>query len=149
MRPKLCGQSAGRVLVIEIFFFFRKFLEYPRLPENAWRYSNFQLSIISGQSRLHQYGWSRENAVQYLMKNAAFSRDASEAEVDRYISLPGQAVSYKVGERKIWELRKKFVEDGAESLKDFHGYLLQCEGPLANVETCLNSKFKIISVRHK
>ena len=97
---------------------------------------------------LHAYGWSRENAVQYLMKNAAFSRDASEAEVDRYISLPGQAVSYKVGERKIWELRKKFVEDGAESLKDFHGYLLQCEGPLANVETCLDSKFKIISVRH-
>ena len=91
---------------------------------------------------LHQYGWSRENAIDYLVKNAAFSRLASEAEVDRYISLPGQAVSYKVGERKILELRKKFVEEDGENLKDFHAYLLQCEGPLSNVESCLDARFQ-------
>ena len=91
---------------------------------------------------LHQYGWSRQNAIDYLVKNAAFSRGASEAEVDRYISLPGQAVSYKVGERKILELRKKFVEERGENLKDFHAYLLQCEGPLSNVESCLDARFQ-------
>ena len=91
---------------------------------------------------LHQYGWSRQNAIDYLVKNAAFSRGASEAEVDRYISLPGQAVSYKVGERKILELRKKFVEERGENLKDFHACLLQCEGPLSNVESCLDARFQ-------
>ena len=48
VRPKLCGQSARRVLVIEIFFFFKKFLEYLGLPENAWHYPNFQLLLNFG-----------------------------------------------------------------------------------------------------
>ena len=71
------------------------------------------------------------------MKNSAFSRLASEAEVDRYITLPGQAVSYKVGERKIQELRKLYVEERGFDLKDFHKNLLLCEGPLEFLEDCI------------
>jgi uncharacterized protein (DUF885 family) len=56
---------------------------------------------------LHAFGWTRERAIAYLEDNAALSPAFAEAEVDRYIVLPGQATAYKIGELKIKALRAR------------------------------------------
>ncbi|GAP65288.1 hypothetical protein MBSD_n0577 [Mizugakiibacter sediminis] len=56
---------------------------------------------------VHHLGWTRERAIAYLRDNTALSEHEVETEVDRYISWPGQALSYKLGELKILELRRK------------------------------------------
>ena len=65
------------------------------------------------------------------------SEAAAQAEVDRYITLPGQAVAYKIGEREILKMRKKFTSSGFD-LKEFHTAIMNCEGPLDLLESCLN-----------
>ncbi len=54
---------------------------------------------------LHRYGWSRRQAIDYLASHTALSSHEVETEVDRYISWPGQALSYKLGELTIRRLR--------------------------------------------
>ena len=88
---------------------------------------------------IHKYGWTKESAAKFISDNTAFSAEAANAEVDRYISLPGQAVSYKVGEREIQRLRKKFTESSNFDLKKFHTAILNCEGPLATLESCVKN----------
>ena len=56
---------------------------------------------------IHAKGWSREQAVNYMSSNTALSLHEVNTEIDRYISWPGQALSYKIGELKIRELRSK------------------------------------------
>ena len=56
---------------------------------------------------IHAFGWDRQKAIQFMLRNSALSRKNIENEVDRYISWPGQAVAYKTGEMRIRELRKK------------------------------------------
>ena len=56
---------------------------------------------------LHRYGWSREKAIQYSLEHEPEDVKNVEAEIDRYMAIPGQAVSYKVGELKIQELKKR------------------------------------------
>jgi uncharacterized protein (DUF885 family) len=56
---------------------------------------------------VHHLGWTRERAIAYLTDNTALSQHEIETEVDRYISWPGQALSYKLGEMKIIELRHR------------------------------------------
>jgi uncharacterized protein (DUF885 family) len=56
---------------------------------------------------IHSFGWPRERAIQYLIEHAQLERGFAEAEVDRYITWPGQAVSYKVGEQEILALRER------------------------------------------
>ena len=51
--------------------------------------------------------WSKDKAVNYLMKYTILNRKSLETEVARYITWPGQACSYKIGEMKIKELRRK------------------------------------------
>ena len=51
--------------------------------------------------------WDRQKAVEYMMNYTAYAREATEIEVDRYVTWPGQACAYKLGEIKIKELRKK------------------------------------------
>ena len=55
---------------------------------------------------LHALGWSREKAIEYLAANTALSLHEVRTETDRYISWPGQALAYKMGELKIRELRR-------------------------------------------
>ena len=63
---------------------------------------------------------------------------ASEHEIKRYITMPGQAVSYKVGEQEIHRLRKQFTNpDDIETLKKFHTAVLNCEGPIELLEACI------------
>ena len=61
-------------------------------------------------------------------------------EVRRYITWPGQACSYKVGELRLKELRRRAITQlgGKFDLRTFHQVLLDCAGPLAIVESCVN-----------
>lgn len=88
---------------------------------------------------IHALGWTREEAVDYMEANTALSRVAVEREVDRYITWPGQATAYKVGERKIRELRQSASEQMGErfDLREFHRTILRCLGPLSAVEDCV------------
>ena len=54
---------------------------------------------------MHSMGWSREQAINYMKENSGLSESFIEAEIDRYIVWPGQALAYKIGELKIKELR--------------------------------------------
>lgn len=56
---------------------------------------------------LHAKGWSREQAVDYMLANSGIGRSDAEAEVDRYVAVPGQALSYKIGALTIQRLRKE------------------------------------------
>jgi len=56
---------------------------------------------------MHALGWSRDKAIEYMMNNTASDLQDVTSEIDRYITWPGQACGYKIGELKIKELRKK------------------------------------------
>jgi uncharacterized protein (DUF885 family) len=56
---------------------------------------------------LHSLGWSRTRAIDYLIEHAQLERGFAEAEVDRYLVMPGQATAYKVGELRILALRER------------------------------------------
>lgn len=68
-------------------------------------------------------GWSFDLAVELLTDFAYLARDYAESEVTRYLGWPGQAISYKVGERTILELRDVFLGRGGD-LKEFHSRVL-------------------------
>ena len=88
---------------------------------------------------LHAKGWSREDAIDYLQAHTALSYQHVESEIDRYITWPGQATAYKIGEKHIRQLRKDLESEYKEKfdLKDFHRSLLDCYGPLATLEECV------------
>jgi uncharacterized protein (DUF885 family) len=75
---------------------------------------------------LHAKGWTREQAVKYLAENTALSLHEVNTEINRYISWPGQALAYKMGELKIKELRKKTEDTLKEKfdIRDFHDLIL-------------------------
>jgi len=56
---------------------------------------------------IHQQGWSRQQAIDYLASHTALTQHEVETEVDRYISWPGQALAYKLGELTILRLRQE------------------------------------------
>ena len=71
---------------------------------------------------MHALGWSREQAVQYMLHHTAASKENIVGEVDRYVTWPGQAVGYKIGQMKILELRKRAEQKLGEKfdIKEFH-----------------------------
>ena len=75
---------------------------------------------------LHTKGWTREQAIKYSMENEAEPEESIIAEVERYMAIPGQALSYKIGQLKIRELRTKAEKElGAKfSIKEFHNQVL-------------------------
>ena len=75
---------------------------------------------------LHTGQLTREEAIQYMMANEPIDEQRATAEMERYMGNPGQALSYKVGQLKIMELRAKYEKQlGAKfSLRDFHDELL-------------------------
>ena len=76
---------------------------------------------------LHAKGWSKEEAIDYMSKNTALSLHEVNTEIDRYISWPGQALSYKIGELKIRELRNKAKDqlDDKFDIREFHEKILE------------------------
>lgn len=75
---------------------------------------------------LHTKGWTREQAIKYSMENEAEAEESIIAEVERYMAIPGQALSYKIGQLKIRELRAKAEKQlGSKfSIKEFHNQVL-------------------------
>ncbi|ANZ36793.1 hypothetical protein BBK82_12655 [Lentzea guizhouensis] len=75
---------------------------------------------------LHAKGWSRQQAIGYLVENTPMPRELVEGEVDRYLSEPGQALSYVVGRLKFEELRRKAEEllQNRFDVRDFHEVVL-------------------------
>jgi uncharacterized protein (DUF885 family) len=72
------------------------------LTYQMWRAA--RLVVDTG---IHSQGWTREQAQQYLLDNTALSKHEITTEVDRYIALPGQALSYYLGEMDIWKNRRR------------------------------------------
>ena len=93
-----------------------------RLSYEMWRAS--RLVVDTG---LHSKGWSKQQAVDFMLDNTALTPANVDAEVNRYITWPGQALAYKVGELKMRELRKRASDAlGAQfDLRDFHDTLLE------------------------
>jgi uncharacterized protein (DUF885 family) len=91
---------------------------------------------------MHTKGWSREEAIKYMMSNEAISEQGAVAEIERYMALPGQALSYKIGALKIRELRTIYTQSlgSAFKLADFHSEVLKngCL-PLEVLETNLQA----------
>jgi uncharacterized protein (DUF885 family) len=80
---------------------------------------------------MHQKHWTRQQAIDYFVANVATSEYNAASEVDRYISWPGQALAYKIGELKIKELRQRAQQELGPKfdLREFHDAVL-LEGPL-------------------
>ena len=95
---------------------------FGKLTYEQWRAG--RLVVDTG---IHAKGWSREQAVNFLKDNTALSMHNINTEIDRYISWPGQAVSYKIGEMKIRELRKKAEAALGQNfnIRDFHEVVLE------------------------
>ncbi len=76
---------------------------------------------------IHTKGWTREQAIEYFVKNSPKPRASAESEVERYMALPGQALSYKIGQIKIIELRKKAEKELGDKfdIKEFHNVVLE------------------------
>lgn len=76
---------------------------------------------------LHQGKMTREEAIQYLLDNEAIPEQMAVAEVERYMAIPGQALSYKTGSMKIMELRTKYEKALGDKfdIADFHDELLK------------------------
>jgi len=110
---------------------------FERLSYEMWRAC--RLVVDSG---IHAKGWSRQQAIDYMAANSSLSTENITNEVDRYITLPGQAISYKLGELKIKQLRQE-AEDAlgeAFSLRDWHAHLLLGGAlPLAALETRMDA----------
>jgi len=76
---------------------------------------------------IHAMGWSREQAIDYMMENVGYPEEMATAEVERYIVLPGQATAYKVGMLKILELRQRMMQALGDdfNIKEFHKLILE------------------------
>ena len=94
---------------------------FGRLSYEMWRAC--RLVIDTG---IHSQGWTRQQAMDFFAENTALSELNIRAEVDRYISWPGQALAYKLGELKIWEMRRNAEAVLGErfDLREFHDVIL-------------------------
>ncbi|MCC7431696.1 DUF885 domain-containing protein [bacterium] len=108
------GKEAG--------FYQSPYSDYGRLTFEAWR--AVRLIVDTG---MHYFKWTREDAIEFCKKNLSLAEVDIVSEVERYISTPGQALAYKIGELKIRELRKKAENKLGKNfdLKEFHDVILK------------------------
>lgn len=122
------GKEAG--------FYQDPYSDFGRLGYEMWR--AVRLVVDTG---IHAFGWSRQKAIDYLADHTALPQSAVEDQIDRYISWPGQALSYKMGELKIRELRAKAEKElGAKfDIRQFHDTVIgQGSLPMAVLEAVIN-----------
>ena len=95
-----------------------------RLGNDAWR--GCRLVLDTG---MHGMGWSREKAIEFFRANSPIEEINANIETDRYIAWPGQACSYKMGQLKIEELRRKAENELGKNfdIRYFHDEVL-CDG---------------------
>ena len=98
---------------------------FGRLSYEMWR--AVRLVVDTG---MHYKGWTRDEALQYLADNTALSLQNVRTEIDRYISWPGQALAYKMGELKFLELRARAMDELEDDfdIRDFHDAILMNGG---------------------
>ncbi len=91
---------------------------------------------------MHAKGWTREQAIQYSLENESESEEGIISEIERYMAMPGQALSYKIGQLKIRELREKAknVLGDKFDIREYHNQVLEtgCV-PLALLENKINN----------
>jgi len=127
-------------LGIEAGFYQDPYSDFGRLTYEMWRAC--RLVVDTG---MHSKGWSRDKAMNYLASNTALSLHNVKTEIDRYISWPGQALSYKIGELKIKSLRNKAEKALAEhfDLREFHDQILANGSmPLSMLEQVVDNYIK-------
>jgi len=109
-------------LGIEAGFYQSPYSRFGRLTYEMWRAA--RLVVDTG---MHMYGWSRERAMQFMSENTALSLHNVKTETDRYITWPGQALSYKIGELTIKRLRKEAEQALGQSfdIREFHHQVLR------------------------
>ncbi len=119
-------------LGLEAGFYTDPYSNFGRLTYEMWRACRLVVDTA-----LHARGWSRAQAIEFMAANTALSRHEITTEVDRYISWPGQALAYKMGELKIRELRaraEKTLGEGFD-VRSFHDAVLENGAvPLAVLE---------------
>jgi uncharacterized protein (DUF885 family) len=108
-------------LGLEAGFYTDPYNNFGRLTYAMWRAA--RLVVDTG---LHAKGWTRQQAIDYLASHTALSVHECTTEIDRYISWPGQALSYKIGELKIRELRERAEKTmgSAFDVRRFHDAVL-------------------------
>lgn len=106
----------------EIGFYQDPYSDFGRLTYEAWRAC--RLVVDTG---IHAKGWTRQQAIDYLAENTALSMADVIGQIDRYISWPAQALSYKIGEIKIRQLRAKAEQALGDKfdIRAFHDQMLK------------------------
>ncbi|MEZ9140140.1 MULTISPECIES: DUF885 family protein [unclassified Shewanella] len=109
-------------LGLEAGFYQDPYSNFGRLTYEMWRAA--RLVVDTG---MHTQGWSRDKAIEFMASNTALSMHNVTTEIDRYISWPGQALSYKIGELTIKRLRTKAESELGEDfdIRLFHDALLE------------------------
>jgi len=119
------------------------YYDFGRLVNEIWR--AIRLVVDTG---LHSKGWTEADAIKYFSENSSIAKGAIIAEVQRYMVMPGQATSYKIGMLKIQELRKKAEDELGDKfdIKGFHDTILGGGAlPLELLERRVNEWIKSIS----
>jgi uncharacterized protein (DUF885 family) len=108
-------------LGIEMDMYKTPYEDFGRLSYEMWRAC--RLVVDTG---MHWKDWSRERALDYLRQNTTLSEHEVRTETDRYIAWPGQALSYKLGEIRLWALRHKAERELGPrfDLRGFHDAVL-------------------------
>ena len=120
----------------EMGFYQDPYSDFGRLTYEAWRAG--RLVVDTG---MHAFGWSRQEAIDYMLSISALSEHEVTREIDRYITWPAQALAYKIGELKIKELRKKAEQSLGESfdIRAFHDTVVgNGSVPIAVLEDIVN-----------